>query len=143
MTKVFYELMDPDTAVAGTHPAITLIDGQDDVVYHHAYFPASMASLSSVKLFVIPGAAGNMSWGVQTQWGRVCAGAWATEGVDSIAQHTEAVDALEIECLDITLAFTGILPGSISGVAFTRYGSAVSDTVNADCFYLGLEVEYV
>jgi hypothetical protein len=33
MTTTFYELMDPDTAVVGSHPAITLTDAIDETVY--------------------------------------------------------------------------------------------------------------
>lgn len=142
MTKTFYELMDPDTAVAGTHPAITMIDGQDDTVYHQVYFPVLMTTLNSVKIFIVPAASGNISWGCETNWGRVCAGAQADEGSDTIIQHQETIDIDEIECIDITAGFTGVLPGSLGGIAFTRYGSAALDTVNADIYYLGLEIEW-
>ena len=142
MTTTFYGLMDPDTAVAGSHPAVTLTDALDETVYQQIYFPTLMATLNSVKVFVVPAASGDMSCGCVSNWGRVCAGALANEGVGTIVQHIETLDIDEIECIDITAAFTGVLAGSIGGLAFTRYGTAAADTVNANCFYLGIEVNY-
>jgi len=142
MTTTFYELMDPDTAVVGSHPAITLTDAIDETVYQQIYFPTLMATLDSVKVFIIPAASGDMSCGCVSNWGRVCAGAQANEGSGTIVQHIETLDIGEIECIDITSAFTGVLAGSIGGLAFTRYGSAAADTVGASCFYLGVEVTW-
>jgi hypothetical protein len=34
-------------------------------------------------------------------------------------------------------------PGDIVGVEFTREGNNANDTVNADCYLLGLRVQYV
>lgn len=143
MTTTFYELMDPDTAVVGTHPAITLTDGADETVYQEIYFPVLMTVLNSVKIFLIPAASGNLSWGCNTNWGRICAGAHADEGSDTIIQHQESVDVNQIECIDITNAFTGVLAGSLGGIAFTRYGATALDTVNANVFYIGVEVNWI
>ncbi|GAI41372.1 unnamed protein product, partial [marine sediment metagenome] len=40
-------------------------------------------------------------------------------------------------------ALTGLAAQDLVGVEFTREGSAGTDTVNADCYLLGLRIQYV
>ena len=141
MTTIFYELMDPDVVVGASHPAITLIDGATNTVYQQVYFPATMTVLTSVKVFVVPGASGNMRVGAVTNWGRVCVDAY-NSGADTYPTDDIPVTVNEIECIDITAAFTGVLAGSLAGIAFTRYGNHANDTIGANCYYLGAEVSY-
>jgi len=48
-----------------------------------------------------------------------------------------------LECVGMTAALTGIGQGDDLGIEFTRYGSHGNDTVDANCYLLKLNMQYV
>ena len=70
----------------------------------------------------------------------------ASQPSEAIAAGEVAVTGTQVEGIDIAAAFVGVGalgPGDIVGVAFTRHGDHVNDTVDADCYLLGIRMRYV
>ena len=83
-----------------------------------------------------------MRWYATTDWGAIGNENYNT-GTDSTAATNTPVTQNKIEALDFTAALTGIAAADLVGLKFIRVGANVGDTVNADCYYLGLVVRYV
>jgi len=49
----------------------------------------------------------------------------------------------KIECFDASCAIDDIAAFDLLGLEFTRWGTHVNDTVNADCYLIGFSLEYV
>ena len=122
----------------GTYAAVRLTDGVDVLVRMTIRAPYSIVSVGTAVALVIPAGTGNLRRSVATNFS-TCAEDYQTH-TDSIAAGEEAVTTDEIECLDISDALTGLAAGDFVGVEFTRHGSHANDTVNADCYFLGILV---
>jgi len=80
---------------------------------------------------------------VATDWGTLCI-------INSYFSHSDAIPAGEVavvngvlSCIDISDALTGIAANDLVGILFTREGGHVNDTVNANCYLLGIRFQYV
>ena len=120
----------------GTYDSVRLTDGVDVLTRMTIQIPNSIATVSSAFAFVIPEASGNMRRSVTTNFAAV--GETYQTHTDSIAAGEVAVTQDELEPIDLSDALTGIVAGDFLGVAFTRHGSHASDTVDADCHFLGI-----
>ena len=133
---------DPDGAI-GTHPALLLPDGADITIYDQIQMPLEFQELVSAEIIIVPAAAGNMRRSAASNWGKIGSGEAYNAQTDTIAAGQVAVDADDLEAIDISTLFTAIAAGDQIGFTFTREGSDVNDTVNADCYYLGGRIRYV
>lgn len=136
----WYQVTDPDGTI-GTHPAYTLTDGIDRTVYAQLYVPDDFSSLTSAYIVVVAGGSGNFRRSVSTNFGDICSENYNNH-TDSIAAGQVAVTSSRLTCLDISAALTGLGAGDLVGIQFTREASNVNDTVNADCYYLGVLFVY-
>lgn len=142
---IFAEVPNPNTNI-GTHPATLLTDGLEVLDRINLYIPLEFQELVRVHAVVVPGGTGNMRRSVATNWGKLCSGETYVIDAGAIAAGEVAVTLNWLECLDITAAFTGVAPvgpGDKVGIEFTRHGNHVNDTVNANCYLLGVRVHYV
>jgi len=84
---------------------------------------------------------------VAANWGQVGSGEIYNTDAGAIAAGQVAVNLNHTELIDITTAFTTgaapIGPGDIIGIEFTREGNNALDTVNANCYLLGVRMQYV
>ena len=134
--EVFIHVTDPDSNI-GDYAAITLTDGDDIMIRLTFGVPDSLYSLGHVYVVVVPGGTGNLRYGVDTDWADPCVEDY-TANTDSIAATEVAVTQNKVTCIDVTAALTGVALSDVVGLEFTRYGSHGNDTVNADCYYLGV-----
>jgi hypothetical protein len=139
--SIFMEVTDPDISV-GTHPAVTLNDGVTETIFHQLYIPLDFTVISAARVFIIAAGSGNMVASVATSWGKIYASELYNTHTDSIALAPYALTVNEVECIDISAALTGIAADDLVGIAFTRQGGHGSDTINAACYYIGLELVY-
>jgi hypothetical protein len=106
-------------------------------------FPSDYAgTINALVTVVVPSGTGNMRYGVDTQWAAACNNEVYNINVDAIAATDVAVTIWELECIDISAAFTGIIAGDVVGITFTRIGGHANDTVGGDCYYLGIVFKY-
>jgi len=138
---VFVPVPNPSTNI-GAHPAEQLTDGLDVVSRLNLYIPSGFQELVTAEAIIVPGGTGNMRRNVVTDWGIVCTDVYNANS-DAIAAGEVAVTVNKLECIDISAALTGIISNDLVGVAFTREGSHVNDTVGANCYLLGLRLRYV
>ena len=134
----FFPAVDPDTH-KGAYPAVTLADEIDSTVYQLFIIPDDITSITNAVVMVIPDGTGNLYWQCDTN-GAACGEDFETN-TDSIGATATAVTTDEIECIDISDAFTGFTAGDVVGIQFIRLGSNANDTVGADCYYLGLLIQ--
>ncbi len=139
---IFVPVPNPSTNI-GEHPAEQLTDLVEVVSRFNFCIPADFQELVTCEAVVVPGGTGNMRRSVATNWGKIASGEAYNANTDSIAAGEVAVDADDVEGIDIALAFTAVAPGDQVGVAFTRHGDHANDTVGADCYLLGLRLRYV
>lgn len=140
--ETFLEVTDPDDTL-GTHPVLVLTDGITVNAYSQLAVPMGYHELVSASVIISAGGAGDLRRSVNTNWGKMCSTEDYNAQTDSIAAGVVAVLATDLTCIDISTAFTSIAPGDLIGVQFTRIGGDASDTVNADCYYMGIRVRYV
>ncbi len=138
---VWFPVVAPDGYI-GTHPAIILTDGLDVPVYGQIYAPADMLTLDDAYVIVVAAATGNMRRSVSTNWGKLDGSENYNTGSDSIAAGQVAVTLNRLSVIDIEAALTGVAAGDLIGITFTREASNVNDTVNANCYYLGVLLRY-
>lgn len=138
---IFMEVTDPDTTV-GQHPAVTLTDALTEIVYHQFLIPSDFTILTAATIFLVAGGTGNMVYTVITNWGEICSAENYNTHADSIPITTMAMTVNQISCMDIMSALTGVAAGDLVGISLTRFGGHVSDTINANCAYLGIRVAY-
>ena len=139
---IFVPVPNPSTNI-GEHPAEQLTDLVEVVSRFNLCVPADFQELVTCEAVIVPGGTGNMRRSVATNWGKIASGEAYNANTDAIAAGEVAVDADDVEGIDIAAAFTAIAPGDQIGVAFTRHGDHVNDTVGADCYILGLRLRYV
>ncbi len=139
---IFVPVPNPSTNI-GTHPAEQLTDLLEVVSRFNLCIPSDFQELVTCHAVVVPGGTGNMRRSVATNWGEIASGEAYNTGSDSIVAGEVAVDADQVEAIDIAAAFTAIAPGDMIGVAFTRHGDHANDTVGANCYLLGLRLRYV
>lgn len=132
---VFYPAPDPNGFI-GNHAAIVLTDGVDITVRMEFAWPFNTGTVVAVEALVVPGGTGNLRRGVETDF--AARGEVYNLNSSSIAAGQVAVTANEVENLNVSAALPGIDEGDIVGLEFTRYGSNALDTVNADCYFLGI-----
>jgi len=140
--ELFMPVVDPD-AVIGEHPAVTLTDGVTETIYHQIPIPTDFHSLVDANVIIVPEASGNIRRQVNSTWGKLCASELYNQHSDSIAAGEVAVVINELNCVDISTALTGIAANDLVGISFTRVGGHANDTVDADCFYLGIRFRYI
>ena len=128
----------PNTA-KGAYPAVLMTDGVDQQVYQLFIIPDDITTITNAVVMVIPDGTGNLYWQCDTN-GAQCGEDFETN-TDTIAANATAVTTDEIECIDISDAFTGFTAGDVVGIQFIRLGSNANDTVGADCYYLGLLIQ--
>lgn len=136
----FYPAPNPDSS-AGNHAAMRLVDGGDVIVRMDFLIPTDFDIATwSVDAVVIPAGTGNMRRGVATDYGAVCLGEQYNAHTGTVATGEVAVTTGEIECIDLTGAIALAVSRDVVGMEFTRYGSHGNDTVNADCFFIGVVI---
>ena len=133
---VFIPVPNPNSYV-GDHSAVRLTDDVDVLVRMDFFLPLEFDITTwSVDVLVIAGGTGNLRRGVDTDFGLI------TElynvNSDTIAAGVVAVTINLITAIDITAALTGSTALDTVGMEFTRYGSDGTDTVDADCYMLGV-----
>ena len=134
--------IDPDTYI-GSHPAVLLPDGADTLVYGYIMIPKNFHTLTSAHVIIVPAASGNMRRSISTTWGVLGAAEDYNIDTGSIVAGQVAVTQNRLESIDISAALIDIAANDLVGFTFTREGSNVNDTVNADCYYLGGRIRYV
>lgn len=138
---IFIKTSDPDTVI-GTHPAVLLPDGADTTVYEEIILPTGILALESAEAIIVPGGTGNLRRSAASNFGEIDSEAYNNH-TDSIAAGQIAVTLNVLESIDISALFTSVAAEDLIGFSFTREGSNVNDTVNADCYYLGVRIRYV
>lgn len=140
--EVTVYVMDPN-GVIGTHPAVVLTDGVEVVARFEFKIPDEFQALVRARVILVPGGTGNLRRSASTDWGKICSGENYNTNTDSIAAGEVAVTINRLECIDVSAALTGIDFKDLVGFAFTRHGDHANDTVNADCYLLALNLQYV
>ena len=136
----FFPVPDPDSYI-GNHAAMGLTDAQDITVRMEFLLPTDFVlGTWQVDALIVPGGTGNMRRGVATDFGAICAGEQYDANSDTIAAGEVAVTSGEIECIDLLDSLTGAVAEDLVGIEFTRYGSHGNDTVNADCYFIGVVI---
>lgn len=139
---VFMEVVDPDTTL-GQHPVITLGDLLTETVFHQFLIPSDFVALTSASIIFVAVGTGDMVYSVATNFGAVCAAEAYNAHSNAIGTTTQAAVNGRLTCLDITAALTGVAVNDLVGISFTRYGAHGSDSINANCYYLGIRLVYV
>jgi hypothetical protein len=142
---IFIPVPNPNTNI-GTHPATQLTDGLAVVDRIELYIPIEFQELVRAEAILVPGGSGNLRRSVATNWGMIGSGEVYNSDVGAIAAGEVAVTMNHLEFIDISAAFTGVAPvsqGDSVGIEFTRHGNHANDTVNADCYLLGVRIQYV
>lgn len=142
---IFIPVPNPSTNI-GTHPAEQLTDGLEVLSRIEFYLPEAFQELVTCHMVVVPGGTGNMRRSVAANWGGLATGEAYNNATGAIAAGQVAVVGDQLEAIDISAALAG--PPVVSqqdcvGVAFTRHGDHADDTVNANCYLLGIILRYV
>ena len=140
---IFIPVPNPDASI-GQHQGAQLLDGVDTVVGLEAYVPRifqQLVTAHAVVLQIDDAASGNMVWTVATDFGTICTQSYNTH--EDTAGATTAITQNELECLDVSAAFTALAASDLVGFEFTRDGDHASDTLDAPCLLLGLRLRYV
>jgi len=133
---------DPDGNV-GRHPAIVLTDGVDVTVRFEIHIPSRFQEMVRARCVVVPAGNGNMRYGVEVEFGKICADERYDTHTGTVAPYENVVGMSLLECVGMTAALTGIGQGDDVGLEFTRYGAHANDTVDANCYLLKLNMQYV
>lgn len=141
LPEIFESVKSCDAQI-GDHCCVVLTDGISVTVWNQFLVPSEFQELVRAYIFVVPGGTGNMNRSVATDWGKICTENYNADG-DAIAAGVVGVTANRIECIDISGALDGIAARDLIGVAYTRNGADANDTVNQDCYYLGMLLQYV
>lgn len=136
-----FMVSDPNGNI-GTHPCIVLTDGVDVTVRFGFRVPDDFNYLVRAQVMLVPGGAGNLRRSVDTNFG--AEGETYANNVDAIAAGVVAgLTQWEIEGILVSAALTDLGAGDFVGLEFTRTGSHADDTINADCYLLALNIQYV
>ncbi len=139
--EIFIPVPNPSGNI-GTHPAEQLTDGLEVVSRIKVTIPDVFHQLYEAQAIVVPGGTGNLRRSVETNWGLFATESYIASN-DAIAAGEVAVVVDIQEAIDIADALTGIVANDSVGVAFTRHGDHVNDTVGANCWLLGIRLRYV
>jgi len=142
---IFVPVPEPGTVI-GTHPATLLTDGLAVTDRIEVYIPHEFQELVRAHIVLVPGGTGNLRMSVATNWGEVGSGEVYNSDVGAIAAGEVAVNINHVVEIDISAAFTGVAPvapDDAVGIEFTRHGNHANDDVDADCYLLGVRIEYV
>lgn len=120
----------------GAYAAGLMPDDIDTEVYQTFYIPDDITTITTAVVIIIPEGTGNLRWQCDTDFA-TCGEDFETHQ-DSIGATTTAVTTEEIECIDFSAALTGASGGDVVGIQFIRTASHVDDTVDADCYYVGI-----
>jgi len=145
LPEIFIPVPNPSSNI-GAHPCEQLTDGLEVVSRLNVCIPLNYQELVTCEAVVVPGDTGNMRRSVATDWGEIASGESYNIDSGAIAEGNVAVTGTQVEGIDIAAAFVGVGalgPGDIVGVAFTRHADDVLDTVDADCWLLGIRMRYV
>lgn len=123
----------------GAYAAGLMPDTIDTEVYQTFYIPDDIATIDTAVIVIIPEGTGNLRWQCDTDFA-TCGEDFETHQ-DNIGATTTAVTNEENECIDISAALTGATGGDIVGIQFIRTASHVDDTVDADCYYVGILIK--
>ncbi|GAI40363.1 unnamed protein product, partial [marine sediment metagenome] len=136
----FFAAPNPDSYV-GDHSAMRLTDDQDVTIKMDYLLPTDYLLASwQVDTLIIPGGTGDMRIGITTDYGKICAGEqYDTHDEVQVAGEV-AVTSGEIECVTLTNSITAAAALDLVGMSFTRYGSHIDDTVDADCYFIGVVI---
>ena len=134
--EILHAVKDPDCYI-GAYAAARLTDDEDVLVQDNFQIEDSLVSFGHAYVLVIPGGTGNMRWSVSTNFADPCSEDYDAH-TDSIAANDTAVTTDKVECIDVTAALTGVSLGDVVGLEFNRHASHANDTVDADCYYLGV-----
>ena len=138
---IYCRVTDPNDNI-GTHPTVRLEDDTDTHIYDQIYVPLEFQELVTAQVIVVTSVTGNMVWTLDTNWGKLC----VAEAYDTATDTDGATTGLvidDLECVDISAAFTGIAPGDLIGLDFMRDGDDGSDTIGDVVYYMGIRVRYV
>ncbi len=145
LPEIFIPVPNPSSNI-GAHPCEQLTDGLEVVSRFNVCIPLNFQEMVSCHAVVVPGGTGNMRRSVATDWGEIASGESYNIDSGAVAEGNVAVTGTQVEGIDIAAAFVGVGalgPGDIVGVAFTRHADDVLDTVDADCWLLGIRMRYV
>ncbi len=142
LPEIFIFYPDPDGNI-GRHPALVLTDGSDITARFELLIPMEFVELVRAQVIIVPGASGNMRRSVNVHSATICTDSDFDSWPDSIAAGQVAVAFEHLECLDISEALTWASAAHAMGIEFTREGSHVNDTVDADCYLIGFRLQYV
>lgn len=123
----------------GAYAAGLMPDDIDTEVYQTFYIPDDIVTITTAVVLVIPEGTGNLRWQCDTDFA-TCDEDFETHQ-DSIGATTTAVINDEIECIDISAALTAASGGDVVGMQFIRTASNAGDTVDADCYYIGILIK--
>lgn len=141
LPEIYTPVPNPDGNI-GNHPALVLTDAADVTDRIPVRVPTEFQELVRAHAIVVPGGTGNMRRSVATDWGAICSEVYNLTS-DAIAAGEVAVVINVLECVDISTALTAIAANDLVGVAFTREGTHIDDTVGANCYLLGIRFQYV
>ena len=105
---IFYAAPNPND-YKGHYASMRLDDDANTIVRQTFYLPANFGVGWGAHVIVIPDAAGDLRWGVDTHFGLVCANEAYNANTDVIALNQTTLTQDEIECLDISAALTGAI----------------------------------
>ena len=134
----FFPAVSPNS-YKGAYAAIRMQDALDVTIYQTFMIPDDITTITNAVFMVIPEGAGNLYWQCDTN-GAQCGEDYQTN-TDSIGADVTLVAIDEIECIDISAAFTGFTAGDVVGLQFIRLASSGTDTVDADVYYIGLLIQ--
>ena len=134
----FFPAVMPDTN-KGAYAAIQLTDTIDSPIYQTFIIPDDIATITTAEVIIIPDGTGNLYWQCDTAMS-ACGEDFETH-TDSIGANATAVTTDERECIDISAALTDATGGDLVGLQFIRLGSDANDTVNADCYFIGVLIQ--
>ena len=139
----FFQVTDPDGTV-DNYPCLDLPDNADTTINAIFVIPNKMVAIVYVEAIIIPGGTGNLRRSVASDYGNIGSEAYNAHS-GSIPIGQAAVTADRLEAIDITAAFdvAALAGGDAAGLTFTREAVNILDTVDADCYYLGIRIRYV
>lgn len=140
--RVFEPVQNPNGNI-GQHPAVVLTDGADVAVQCPLHVPPKFHAVIRAAAIVVPGGNGNMRRSVATNYGKLHASEAYNTHSGAIAAGEVAVTLNRLESISILAAIPTLNQNDLVGVQFARLATSINDTVGADCYLLGIDLEYV
>ena len=136
----FFPPMNPNDSY-GTYNTMKMLDAEDTVIRETFLIPTAIVTIVQAVAIIIPKGAGNFRWQADTNFAATCSNEDYRTHTDTIAVGVTAVDADEVECIDISDALTLAVGDDIVGIEFLRTASNAADTVNADVHFVGILIK--